>query len=88
MAITMTDSRGSQSTTLALVMTSWAVVTLKYLLAGFTLPLIGLVAPMGATEYSLAVGAIMGIWLGREYQEKKLANGNAKATATTPKGAS
>ena len=65
------DSRGRESTTLTFVAFSWLAVWVKYVVAGLTLPVIGAVPPMTATEFSIAAAAILAIWLGREWTEKK-----------------
>lgn len=66
----MRDSRGVQSLTLNFVTISWLAVLLRYIVAGIDLPYIGLTPPISPTEFGVAVGAILGIWLGREYTEK------------------
>lgn len=65
------DSRGQQSRTLAFVTVSWFIVTVKFLVAGIALGPLGTAPPMTAGEYGLAAGAILAIWLGREWTEKK-----------------
>lgn len=69
------DSRGRESTTLMFVALSWLAIWLKFVLAGATLPLFGLVPPMSATEFGLATAGVLAIWLGREWQDKKLIGG-------------
>jgi len=64
--------RGKQSTTLFFVGVSWAVVLVKFLVAGTTLGPLGIMPPMGAGEFGSAVALILAIWLGREWQEKSL----------------
>jgi hypothetical protein len=64
------DSTGRESRTLFFVAASWLAVWVKYLAAGLTLPLVGTVPPMTATEFGMAVAAILGIWLGREWIKK------------------
>jgi len=66
------DSRGRESTTLAFVSASWLALWLKFVLAGVTLPLFGLVPPMSATEFGLAVAGVLAIWLGREWTDKTI----------------
>lgn len=60
---------GQQSRTLFMVGVSWALVSLKYLFAGATLPVFGTVPPMTAAEYGTATALILAIWLGREWKE-------------------
>lgn len=74
------DSRGRESTTLSLVVPAWFVLLVKFLLAGIKLPVVGLVPPMSATEFGLAVAGVLAIWLGREWTEKK-GSGNGKEEA-------
>lgn len=64
------DSTGRESRTLFFVSASWLVVWVKFLLAGLTLPVVGVVPAMTATEFGMAVGAVLGIWLGREWIKK------------------
>lgn len=68
---TLKDSRGKESTTAFLVGISWAVVTVKFLIAGMALGGLGVMPAMGAGEYGTAVGVILAIWLGREWTEKR-----------------
>lgn len=72
------DSRGEESVTRMFVTIGWAVLTVKFMLAGvavkFGAPPAATVEfsapPMTATEYGLAFAGIIGIWLGREYQKQ------------------
>lgn len=66
----MRDSRGKESKTRTLVTISWAVVTVKFAVAGLTLPFVGRAPDMEAGAYGLAVAGILAIWLGREWTEK------------------
>lgn len=66
----MLDSRGDKSKTLTFVSVSWAILTAKFAAAGLKTPL-GIVPDMSAGEFGAAVALILGIWLGREWQEKK-----------------
>ena len=63
------DTRGKQSRTLAFVSVSWFALTVKFIAAGITVGNIS-TAPMTATEYGLAVAAVLAIWLGREVTDK------------------
>ena len=65
------DSRGKQSTTLTFVAASWLAVFGKFVVAGMNLGALGVMPEMGAGEFGAAVGVILGIWLGREWTEKK-----------------
>jgi hypothetical protein len=69
------DSRGRQSITLVFVGASWLAVWLKFVLAGATLPVFGLVPPMSAGEFGAATALILAIWLGREWTDKKTPGG-------------
>lgn len=66
----MKDSRGKKSTTLFFVAVTWAVLVGKFALAGVTIGDYGTFPEMTGGEFAAAVGAILGIWLGREYTEK------------------
>lgn len=63
------DTRGKQSRTLAFVSVSWAALTIKFIAAGVTVGDVS-IAQMTATEYGLAVAAVLAIWLGREITDK------------------
>lgn len=65
------DSSGEQSRTLFFVTVSWAAVVFKFILAGATLPVFGTMPLMSATEFGVAVAAILAIWLGREWVKKE-----------------
>lgn len=65
------DSRGKKSITLLFVTVSWMIASIKFLISGMTLPLIGVQQVIGVGEYGTAVGFILAIWLGREWTEKK-----------------
>lgn len=65
------DSRGRESTTLSLVVPAWFALLVKFILAGLTLPVVGVVPTMSATEFGLAMAGVLAIWLGREFNEKK-----------------
>jgi len=69
--LSLTDSRGNQSITLLMVVIAFAVTTVKFLIAGMTLPVIGQQAAMTASEYGMAFAAELAVWLGREWTEKK-----------------
>lgn len=60
---------GDESRTLFFVFVSWLVLVVKYLLAGLTLPVVGTVPAMSATEFGSAVTLVLAIWLGREWKE-------------------
>jgi len=65
------DSRGKESTTLSFVALSFFAIFAKFVVAGVSLGPLGLMPPMTALEFGGAVGLVLGIWLGREWQEKK-----------------
>lgn len=67
----MTDSRGRESVTLSYVTAGYFTLLAKFALAGITLPYVGPMPPMGASEFGLAAAGILGIWLGREWTEKR-----------------
>lgn len=69
------DSRGRESVTLMFVALSWWAVWLKFVFAGATLPVVGLVPLMSATEFGLATAGILAIWLSREWADKKTLGG-------------
>ncbi|MAK90444.1 MAG: hypothetical protein CMI13_04300 [Oleibacter sp.] len=60
------DARGKESVTLFFVSVSWFVLLIKFLLAGIIGP------EMNAWDFASAATAILGVWLGREWTEKKL----------------
>lgn len=72
----LTDSRGKESVTLSFVAISWVALLCKFLLAGMTLGPLGVMPLMSAPEFGGSVTAILLIWLGREWTEKK---GDVKA---------
>ena len=64
----VTDRKGEKSRTLFFVTISWAVLVFKFAIAGLAYN--DVTAPeMSATEFGMAVGAILAIWLGREWKE-------------------
>lgn len=65
------DTRGRESTTLTFVFISWLAVLIKFIIAGFTLPVLGDMPPMTAGEFGGATTAILAVWLGREWTEKR-----------------
>ena len=65
-----TDSRGRQSKTLTFVAIAFAAVVLRFLGAGLELGPLGEVPAMGGGEFAAAIAAVLGIWLGREYQAR------------------
>lgn len=67
----MQDTRGKESKTLTFVTAAYVPVWVKYTTAGLTLPGLGKVPPMTATEFATAIGLILAIWLGREWTEKR-----------------
>ncbi|MBL4797627.1 MAG: hypothetical protein JKY50_09445 [Oleispira sp.] len=72
--LSIKDSRGKESITLGLVFISWAVVVIKFAIAGITIGPLGTMPIIGAGEFGMAVAAILAIWLGREWTEKKNQN--------------
>jgi hypothetical protein len=68
------DARGRESKTLTFVTISWAALLIKFVFAGLTMPLIGDVPLMTASEFGQAVALVLAIWLGREWTEKSKSN--------------
>lgn len=66
----MTDSRHRESRTLFFVTVSWVVLLVKFLVEGLTLPMVGEVPSMSVSQFSTGFGAILLVWLGREWTEK------------------
>ena len=64
------DGSGKESRTLFFVTVSWMALLIKFLLAGVTLPIFGLVPLMTATEFGSSVAFVLSIWLGREWIKK------------------
>ena len=66
---TIKDSRGRESHTLLFVALAALVLIYKFAVAG--LQLWGVTFPaMSATEFGLAFGAILAVWLARDWTEK------------------
>jgi len=59
--LSLKDSRGRESTTLSFVSASWFAVTVMFIWKGSAADIM---------QYGTAVGAILLIWLGREWTEK------------------
>lgn len=67
---TIRDSRGRESHTLLFVALAAVILVYKFAVAGLTI--LGMTFPaMSAGEFGLAFGAVMAVWLGREWTEKK-----------------
>lgn len=64
------DGQGRESRTLFFVTLSWLVIWIKFVLAGLTLPMVGQVPHMTATEFGTSVAFVLGIWIGREWVKK------------------
>lgn len=64
------DSQGRESRTFVIVSLSWLAVWFKFIGAGLTLPVVGVVPPMTAGEFGAAVALIVGVWVGREWVKK------------------
>lgn len=68
---TIKDSRGRESRTLLFVALAALVLIYKFAVAGLTI--YGLTFPtMSATEFGIAFAAVLAVWLGREWQDKKV----------------
>lgn len=67
----MRDARGRESKTLTFVTVSWAALVAKFLAAGVALGPLGTQPSMSGTEFGTAVAAVLAIWLGREWTEKR-----------------
>ena len=70
--LTAVDSRGNESTTLFFVRVTWAVMVIKFLLAGITLPWLGEMPAMDVQNFGIAVAPIIAVWVGREWKAKDL----------------
>jgi len=67
---TIRDSRGRESHTLLFVALAALVLIYKFGVAGTSL--FGIAwPPMAAGEFGIAFAAILAVWLGREWTEKK-----------------
>lgn len=66
---TIKDSRGRESHTLLFVALAALVLIYKFAVAGLTI--YGLTfPPMSATEFGIAFGAVLAVWLARDWTEK------------------
>ena len=66
---TIKDSQGRESHTLLFVALAALVLIYKFAVAGLTI--FGLTfPPMTATEFGLAFGAVLAVWLARDWTEK------------------
>ena len=81
------DSRGVPSWTITMVAPGFFALTVKFLIGGLTIPVVGLMPPMSGMDYAMAVVAILGTWVAREYGDKKLENGTKSAPPPAAKGA-
>lgn len=82
--LSLKDSRGKESKTLSFVFVSWVVLVFKFLVAGMTLGPLGTMSPMNASDFGMAVGTILAIWLGREWTEKKTNSSNPPRDTSKP----
>lgn len=78
------DNRGNKSKTLFFVVVAFFAITIKFFLAGITIPHLGPIAPMNAAEYAGAVFGVMMPWVAREWKQKSL---DAAGAAPPPAGA-
>lgn len=67
----MKDSRGAESKTLSFVTAGYLTLLVKFALASVTIPYVGTMPPMSAAEFGTAAALVLGIWLGREWTEKR-----------------
>ena len=68
------DARGRESRTLALVGLTWLFMTVRFALGGLTFSVAGLTLQIAQTamiDYGTAVAAVLAIWLGREWINKR-----------------
>ena len=68
------DARGRESRTLALVGLTWLLMTLRFALGGMSFSVAGLTLQIAQTamiDYGAAVAAVLAIWLGREWINKR-----------------
>lgn len=67
---TIVDSRGRESHTLLFVGLASVVLIIKFAFAGMT-PFGLSVPPMTAGEFGISFAAVMAVWLGREWTQKR-----------------
>jgi hypothetical protein len=65
------DTKGKESTTLTIVVALLIVLTIKFLLGGLMIPILGTLPIIGAGEFGLAATGLLAIWLNREWKETK-----------------
>lgn len=82
----MRDSRGQPSWTLTMVVPGFFALTTKFLVGGLTFPVVGLIPLMSGLDYAAAAAAILGVWVTREYNDKKLEAVAAANGKTFPQG--
>ena len=68
--VSMKDSKGQPSRTLALVQSAFWLLFVKFALAGLTIPNVGEFPEMTAGAVGGAVLAILTPWIGREFVKK------------------
>ena len=64
------DARGRESITLTFVAVSFAILQIKFLLAGITISPELTIPPMSAEAFGLSTAGILAVWLGREWVDK------------------
>lgn len=72
------DARGRESRTLAFVGMTWLLMTLRFALGGLGADFGGFRIEVGATamiDYGAAVAAVLAVWLGREFIDRKSPGG-------------
>ena len=69
----LTDNKGKRSKTLFFVAVSWFVIVARYALGGLD-TFIGTVPVTSATDFGIAIAAVLSIWLGREWKETHYAD--------------
>jgi len=70
------DSRGNRSKTLPFVVIGFALVSIKFAIAGLALGPLGTAPVMSAGAYGSAVLMIVGLWVGREWKAKEVERGH------------
>lgn len=68
--LTNCDTRGRESTTLFFVRVTWAVMVLKFLVAGIAIPEVMSFPDINISDFGLGTAGVLAIWLGREWTEK------------------
>lgn len=68
------DARGRESRTLAFVGITWALMTARFVAGGFAVAVGDFrweIAATAMVDYGAAVAAVLAVWLGREWINKR-----------------